>query len=284
MTVSFYTKYRPKNARTQAREMAPGDYVVGWVKSKSSGIERWSEKWWKALSIRMIVLAIHGFLFGFRRGDSVASKIRTIGKISVQFFFWRFRKSLCANGKLRLCSYALHIDTVPIGALVLLWAFLCRLRLCAKGYINTPKSFSCELLAFLELCRVGSLCFLMLHCLFGWSGWTWRILGKLIQFGRMLNWTAWYYCVRWEITACGSAKCTLLLFASRWDRKKSPMDVNCGGVAFDWVACLIKRTALYRQMIAEMRLLVCWPWVFEACASCVRALTFEIVVSISSIF
>jgi hypothetical protein len=33
--------------------------------------------------------------------------------------------------------------------------FLRRLRLCARGYNNTPKGFSCELFAFLELRRVG---------------------------------------------------------------------------------------------------------------------------------
>ncbi len=104
------------------------------------------------------VQAIRGLLLGFRRDDSVISKTWARSKQSAQYFCRRFWWGLRATGKLRLCSYALHINTVKIWCASVALNFLRRLRLCARGYNNTPKSFSCELFAFLELRRVGWHC------------------------------------------------------------------------------------------------------------------------------
>lgn len=59
-------------------------------------------------------------------------------------------------------------------------------------------NYSCLLRA---VAFVGHFVALMWRCLFGGGGCAWWTLGKLHQFGRMLNWNAWWCGVRQEIVA-----------------------------------------------------------------------------------
>lgn len=96
-------------------------------------------------------LVFAGVILSLLRLGQLANLVRSI-------FCWRIRRELRANGNLRLCSYALHKNTVPIWCASVALSLLRRLRLCARDYNNTPKGFSCELFAFLELRRVGWHC------------------------------------------------------------------------------------------------------------------------------
>lgn len=64
-----------------------------------------------------IVQAISGLLLGFRRDDSVISKTRAVGKTKcAEAYLENLNRSVC-DRRLRLCSYALHNDTVRLTCL-----------------------------------------------------------------------------------------------------------------------------------------------------------------------
>jgi hypothetical protein len=80
---------------------------------------------------------------------------------------------------------------------------LCRLRLCANGYNNTPKSFYCELASFLEceaLNGVAVWYFVIFSCGVSCALALWENLFSLVE----TNWIVWCCWMWWEITALGS--------------------------------------------------------------------------------
>lgn len=84
-----------------------------------------------------MVQAIHGFTLGFRRGDSVTSKSREKGKIVCSGAVGDSDSCCVRTVILRLCSFALHTNTVLIWSASVALGLLRRLRLCVGGYNST---------------------------------------------------------------------------------------------------------------------------------------------------
>lgn len=97
---------------------------------------------------------------------------------------------------------------------------LCRLRLCANGYNNTPKSFYCELMSFLECEASNSIAvwfFVIFSCGVSCALALWENWFSLVE----TNWIVWWCWMWWEITALSSTKLVISIgfCLSNWKRK-----------------------------------------------------------------
>ena len=132
--------------------------------------------------------AMHGFLLFLRRDDSVISKVQENAKALV-VILWLKSSIDCRCCELRMCFYAVH-KIQSFDAVVLRCASCAAVR-CVRGVTTTLLRVRLWTCAFLKPLLVWSHLRLAIRVDSGAYVVYDSTLGKLIQFGRMLNWIAW---------------------------------------------------------------------------------------------